>query len=327
MTPTHPNPAPDHMRALVLATARTLRPDADITATTALDQLGLDSLDRLALAVDIEHTTGFALPDAVLADATTLDDLVTHLTHSAPRPTAHARRTDDTAPSTEPVPDPGGRNGDRDRDTDPWHTHRDRLAADTTAGTGFDGPGRADPGSLVGDGSRLWHQAQVATGARIGADCVVGKGAYIGTGSVLGDRVKIGNHASVFGARVADAVMICPGALLLEDAAARATTPDGRRKGPDDFDRTPVTVESGATVGAGAVVAPGVRIGRHAMVALGAVVAHDVPDHALVAGNPARPCGWACACGHTLDADLVCPHCARAHRHRGTGLTEVTPRE
>ena len=171
--------------------------------------------------------------------------------------------------------------------------------------------GWVDPGGAVGNGTQVWHEAQVASGARVGIDCTVGKGAYIGAGTRVGDRVKIGNYANVFGARIADEVMICPGALVLEDPAPRATTPDGDRKGPADWTPRPVTIGCGATIGAGALLAPGVTVGEHALVALGSVVVRDVAPYALVAGNPARQCGWVCVCGHTLDTDLCCPTCTR----------------
>jgi acetyltransferase-like isoleucine patch superfamily enzyme len=182
--------------------------------------------------------------------------------------------------------------------------------------------GWTDPGGSAGDRTRLWHQAQIASGARVGADCTLGKGAYVGTGAVIGDRVKIGNYACVFGAVIADEVMICPGALLLEDPAPRATTPEGARKSPSDFTRRPVRVGPGATIGAGAVIAPGVTIGARAMVAIGAAVVRDVAAHALVAGNPARPCGWACACGATLDPDLRCG-CGRVYTLTGQILASA----
>jgi acetyltransferase-like isoleucine patch superfamily enzyme len=189
------------------------------------------------------------------------------------------------------------------------------------------GTGWIDPGGSAGPGTRLWHQAQVAASATVGADCTLGKGAYIGAGTVIGDRVKIGNNASVFGATVADEAMICPGALLLEDPAPRAANPDGTRKDRADWAPRPVSVGTGATIGAGAVIAPGVRIGSRAMVAIGAVVTRDVAAHALVAGNPARPVGWACACGATLDAGLRCPSCGQAWQHADQGLAAITGKE
>ncbi|MFB7532043.1 hypothetical protein ACFC0C_28205 [Streptomyces sp. NPDC056178] len=101
-----------------------------------------------------------------------------------------------------------------------------------------------------------------------------------------------------------------------------ATTPDGRRKGPDDWTRRPVTIGTGATIGAGAAVAPGVTVGAHALVAVGAVVLRDVPAHGLVVGNPARQVGWVCRCGQTLDPVLHCTTCQRVYRRDGDELTE-----
>ena len=183
-----------------------------------------------------------------------------------------------------------------------------------------------DPAAVVGAGTRIWHQAQVMAGATVGADCILGKGVFLGPGTRLGDRVKIGNGAHLFGATVGDDVMICPGALCLEDPAPRATGPDGLPKGAADFQRRPVTIDHGATIGAGALCAPGTVIGHHALVALGAVVHRDVPAHALVAGNPARTAGWICACATTLDDQLTCPACRRTYQRRPDGtLTQAPP--
>jgi acetyltransferase-like isoleucine patch superfamily enzyme len=117
----------------------------------------------------------------------------------------------------------------------------------------------------------------------------------------------------VFGADVGDEVMLCPGVMVLKDAAPRATTPDGRRKSRGDFTRRPVIIERGATIGVGAALAPGVTIGAYAMVAIGAVVVRNVPPYALVAGNPVRQCGWVCVCGRTLEADRRCGDCRRGY--------------
>lgn len=176
-------------------------------------------------------------------------------------------------------------------------------------------------GAEVGEDSKVWHQAQLLAGASLGRECTVGKGAFLSSTAVVGDLVKIGNYATVMGARVDDEAFIGPQAYLMEDAHPRATNPDGTRRGPGDWEPRPVLVRRGATVGGGALVLPGVVIGEWAMVAAGAVVHKDVPAHGLIAGNPARQVGWACVCGQTLDADLTCA-CERTYvLHDG----ELTP--
>jgi len=161
----------------------------------------------------------------------------------------------------------------------------------------------------LGPGTKVWHQAQIADEVTVGSDCVIGKGAYLGTGSTVGNRVKIQNGCGVFGATLEDDVMLAPGVYLLEDPAPRASTPGQQQKGPDDWQRHPVTVRRGATVGANSAVAPGVVIGKYAMVAICSAVHRDVADHALIAGNPARQVGWVCRCGVRLGDDLTCPTC------------------
>lgn len=265
---------------LLAAVTAVRRQPGSIAGDRSFAALGLDSLDRLVLVHTVEQATGVAIPDHVLAGARHVDDLLCYL---------------DTAGA---APDDAG--------TPP-------VAAETELGV-------VDDGAIVGAGSRLWHQAQVAAGASIGADCTLGKGAYVGAGSRVGDRVKLGNYASVFGASVGDDAMISPLAALLEDPAPRATTPDGRRKQHADFDQRPVTVGRRATIGAGAMIAPGVTVGHDALVAIGAVVVRDVLPHALVAGNPARQCGWVCACGHTLADTLQCPRCSRGYVRHGEAL-------
>lgn len=168
-------------------------------------------------------------------------------------------------------------------------------------------------GAVLGEGTKVWHQAQLMPGARVGRDCTLGKGAFLSSTAVLGDLVKVGNAANVMGAVVEDAAFIGPQAYLMEDPRPRATNPDGSRRGPGDWHGSPVTVRRGATVGGGALVLPGVTIGAWAMVAAGSVVHRDVPAHGLVAGNPARQVGWVCACGDRLDDELTCPSCGRRH--------------
>jgi acetyltransferase-like isoleucine patch superfamily enzyme len=175
----------------------------------------------------------------------------------------------------------------------------------------------------LGAGTRVWHHAQVREGAVVGRECILGKDVYIDAGVRLGDRVKVQNGALVYhGATVEDGVFIGPRAVLTNDRHPRAITPDGRLKDAADWAVGEVRVCYGAAVGAGAIVLPGVRIGRWALVAAGAVVGADVPDHGLVAGVPARLLGWACPCGRRLRAEgerLVCPGCGWELPEAGAG--------
>ena len=153
----------------------------------------------------------------------------------------------------------------------------------------------------VGAGSAIWQRAQVRTGVRIGAECVIGRDAFIDEGVVIGDRVKIQNCALVYhGVTVADGVFIGPGAILTNDRYPRAITPDGELARADDWQVSPIRLERGSSIGAGAVVVAGCDVGQFAMVGAGAVVTKPVPGHALVAGNPAVRIGWVCACGDRL---------------------------
>ena len=172
----------------------------------------------------------------------------------------------------------------------------------------------------IGPKCRIWHQAQVRERARLGANCIVGKGAYIDFDVQIGDNVKIQNRASVYhGTTLEDGVFVGPHAIFTNDKLPRAITPDGALKSDDDWVVGPILVRYGASVGAGAIILPGVTVGRWALVGSGAVVTHDVPDYGIVVGNPARLIGYACSCGHRL-ADvgstpsrrlLICPYCGR----------------
>lgn len=172
-----------------------------------------------------------------------------------------------------------------------------------------------EDGATLGEGTSVWHQAQVRRGASVGAECIVGKGVYIGAGVTVGNRVKIQNYALVFeGATVEDGVFIGPAAILANDRFPRAVAPDGRLKSAEDWHLGNVHVEQGASIGAGAVIVPNARIGSWATVGSGAVVTRDVGSHQLVVGNPARAIGYVCPCGFRLIAEgdaWRCPECDR----------------
>jgi len=170
--------------------------------------------------------------------------------------------------------------------------------------------------AAIGEGTRVWNEAQVRERARVGRDCILGKGVYVGEDVVIGDRCKIENRASLFaGVTLEDGVFIGPHVIFANDRFPRAVNPDGSLKGADDWTVGRSLVRHGASVGAGAVVLPGVTIGAWAMVGAGAVVTADVPAHALVRGNPARAAGWVCVCGRPLErADTHMFHCPACDR-------------
>ena len=155
--------------------------------------------------------------------------------------------------------------------------------------------------ATIGDGSAIWHLAQVREGARLGAGCIVGRGAYIGSGVEMGEGCKVQNYALVYEpATLANGVFVGPAAVFTNDHFPRAVNPDLTPKAASDWEPVGVTCETGASIGARAVCVAPVTIGAWAMVAAGATVVKDVPPHALVAGVPARRLGWVGRSGEKL---------------------------
>jgi len=160
-----------------------------------------------------------------------------------------------------------------------------------------------DPRASIGAGTAIWGLSAIREGAVLGADCIVGRGAYIEDGVVLGDRVKVQTNALLFKpAQIGNDVFIGPAVVLTNDRYPRASTPDGRQKRDADWTAEGVIIEDGASIGARAVILPGVHIGRFAMIAAGSVVTRDVRDYAIHVGSPAAFAGWAGPAGRPLEA-------------------------
>jgi dTDP-4-amino-4,6-dideoxygalactose transaminase/acetyltransferase-like isoleucine patch superfamily enzyme len=157
-----------------------------------------------------------------------------------------------------------------------------------------------EEGSVVGDGTAIWHHAHVRSGAVIGRSCNLGKNVYVDAGVHIGNGVKIQNNVSVYhGVEIHDAVFVGPSAVFTNDLRPRADA--------SDWQVTPTVVRTGASIGANATVVCGVEIGEYAMVAAAAVVTHTVRPHQLVAGNPARHRGWVCRCGAVVSREQAPP--------------------
>jgi acetyltransferase-like isoleucine patch superfamily enzyme len=178
----------------------------------------------------------------------------------------------------------------------------------------------------LGEGTTVWHLAQVREQAVLGENCIVGRGAYVGTGVRMGDNCKLQNYALVYEPAVLEnGVFVGPAAVFTNDHFPRSITPDGVLKRGDDWEAVGVTVRTGASIGARAVCVAPVTIGAWALVAAGSVVTKDVPDFALVAGVPARRIRWVGRAGVPLDdrgdGHFACPETGETYTERNGELT------
>ncbi len=166
-----------------------------------------------------------------------------------------------------------------------------------------------DEGAEIGEGTRIWHFTHVMSGARIGRNCVIGQNCFVGSRAVLGDGVKLQNNISVYDlVTLEDKVFVGPSAVFTNDTNPRAPYPKGGKW-------IPTLVKEGASIGANATLLCGIVVGRWCFIGAGAVVTKDVPDHAIVAGIPARIAGWMCECGERLAFQNDQATCSRCERH------------
>jgi len=164
----------------------------------------------------------------------------------------------------------------------------------------------------IGGGTRIWAYAHVMNNAHIGTNCNICDHVFIESGVHIGDRVTVKNQALLYtGVTIEDDVFVGPGVAFTNDRYPRsARMPEAApryRVQSCWLERT--TVEHGVSIGAGAIVLCGTRIGAYATIGAGAIVTRDVAPHALVIGQPARQIGWVCTCGIGLDESLACPDC------------------
>ena len=166
---------------------------------------------------------------------------------------------------------------------------------------------QVDEPCVIGSGTRVWHFSHILAGSSIGRNCTIGQNVMIGPRVVVGDNCKIQNNVSLYeGVTLEDGVFCGPSCVFTNVDRPRAEV-DRRR----EFQET--RVGRGATIGANATIICGNALGAHCFVAAGAVVTHDVVDHALVAGVPARRVGWVSHAGEPLSDDLVCPRTGRRY--------------
>jgi UDP-2-acetamido-3-amino-2,3-dideoxy-glucuronate N-acetyltransferase len=174
-----------------------------------------------------------------------------------------------------------------------------------------------DKDVVIGEGTKVWHFCHVQEESQIGKDCSLGQNVNIGSRVKIGNGVKIQNNVSVYeGVELEDYVFCGPSMVFTNDLTPRSKYP----KGPGGFKKT--LVRYGASIGANATIVCGNTIGRWSMIASGAVVTKDVPDHALMAGVPAKQIGWVCECGTPLKTGLSCEACERVYSRENNQLIQ-----
>jgi len=154
-----------------------------------------------------------------------------------------------------------------------------------------------DSGCEVGSGTKIWHFSHVIKGSKIGMDCSIGQNVVIGPDVIIGDSAKIQNNVSVYqGVTLEDNVFCGPSMVFTNVFNPRSHIPR-----MNEIRST--LVREGATLGANCTIMCGHTVGRFAFVGAGAVVLKDVPDFALITGNPAKIKGWMCQCGIRIHFD------------------------
>lgn len=163
-----------------------------------------------------------------------------------------------------------------------------------------------DAPAQIGKGTKIWHFCHVSPGVTIGENCVFGQNVFIANDVVIGNRVKVQNNVSIYtGCEIEDEVFLGPSCVL-----TNVTNPRSQVNRHSLYEKT--LFRRGCSVGANATIVCGITLGRYCFIGAGAVVTKDVPDYALILGNPGRQKGWMSRHGHFLkqkdsQGNYVCP--------------------
>jgi UDP-2-acetamido-3-amino-2,3-dideoxy-glucuronate N-acetyltransferase len=174
----------------------------------------------------------------------------------------------------------------------------------------------------IGIGTQIWHFSHISAGVKLGSRCKIGQNVFIAAKVQMGDNVKIQNNVSVYGGVTLEDDVFCGPSMVFTNIK----TPRSAFVRNTSEDHLPTLVKRGASIGANATIVCGTTIGCHALIGAGAVVTRDVPDYAIVFGNPARQRGWACQCGVRLVFEAEqgqCPECARHYQVQADSITLI----
>ncbi len=178
-----------------------------------------------------------------------------------------------------------------------------------------------DDGAEVGEGTKIWHFCHVMSGSRIGKRCNLGQNVVVSPGVTIGDNVKIQNNVSLYTGVILEDDVFCGPSMVFTNVV----NPRSHVSRKDEYKQT--LVKRGASFGANSTVVCGHNVGAYAFIGAGAVVTKDVPDFALIVGNPGRIAGWMCQCGVKLatgatpPAQATCTACGTTYRASGQVLS------
>lgn len=169
----------------------------------------------------------------------------------------------------------------------------------------------------IGDGTKIWHLCHITNTAQIGKDCSLGRNCYVA--GVVGNNCRIQNNVNIYQGVVLEDYVFCGPSMTFTNI----TTP--RVKYPKNGNYEKTIVKSGSSIGAHATILPGITLGQSSLIGAGSVVTKDVPDYALVYGNPAKIHGWICECGTKLPEDFKktqCSVCQKNYQKKGDFVTQ-----
>ena len=154
----------------------------------------------------------------------------------------------------------------------------------------------------IGRKTKIWHNVQIREGVEIGENCIIGKNVYIDLGVKIGNNCKIQNNCSIYhGTTIGNGVFIGPHVVFTNDKIPRAINEEGSLKTATDWEAGKIFVETGASIGANSTILPNVTIGKFAMIGAGSVITKNVPNYALIYGNPARQFGRVDKSGNRIE--------------------------
>ena len=173
-----------------------------------------------------------------------------------------------------------------------------------------------DNNCSIGEGTKIWHFSHIMENSKIGNNCNIGQNVVISPNVIIGNGVKIQNNVSVYtGVICEDGVFLGPSCVF-----TNVINPRSFIERRDEYKQT--LIKKGASIGANSTIVCGNTIGSYSLVGAGSVVTKDVPDYAIVMGNPAKVAGYVCECGVKLDSSYKCNRCHKMYKKENNGLKE-----